>query len=67
MAFLFIFIQESFIFFINAKFYFRFASFFDNHDLWHFFSSVALFFAFLGLLTIDDDILDRRQTHIKVF
>jgi hypothetical protein len=44
-----------------------FLDFYDNHDLWHFFSSLALFLAFLGLLTIDDDILYVKQERITVF
>ncbi len=31
--------------------------FYDNHDLWHFFSSAGVFVAFLAMLTVDDDIL----------
>ncbi len=30
-------------------------NFYDNHDLWHFLSATAIFMAFLGLLTVDDD------------
>jgi len=44
-----------------------FLDFYDNHDLWHFFSSLALFLAFTGLLTIDDDLLYVRMDRIKVF
>ncbi|XP_069555663.1 SID1 transmembrane family member 2 isoform X2 [Brachyistius frenatus] len=35
-------------------------SFFDDHDIWHFLSSIAMFGSFLVLLTMDDD-LDRVQ------
>jgi len=45
----------------------KFGDFFDNHDMWHFLSSVALFLAFLGLLTIDDDLLYVKRKAIKVF
>ena len=45
----------------------KFLDFYDNHDLWHFFSSLALFLAFTGLLTIDDDLLYVRMDRIKVF
>ena len=41
--------------------------FFDNHDLWHFFSSTALFLAFIFLLTIDDDLFNIRRNEIKIF
>lgn len=41
--------------------------FFDNHDMWHFFSSTALFLAFIGLLTIDDDLLYVPRDKIPVF
>merc|ERR1712083_664572 len=42
----------------------KFLDFYDNHDLWHFFSSLALFLAFTGLLTIDDDLLYVRMDRI---
>jgi len=45
----------------------KFGDFFDNHDMWHFLSSIALFLAFLGLLTIDDDLLYVKRKVIKVF
>ena len=41
--------------------------FFDNHDMWHFFSATALFLAFIFLLTIDDDLLLEERKNIKVF
>ena len=41
--------------------------FFDNHDMWHFFSATALFLAFIFLLTIDDDLLLEDRKNIKVF
>ncbi len=41
--------------------------FFDNHDMWHFFSATALFLAFIGLLTIDDDLLYVDRDKIRVF
>ena len=41
-------------------------NFFDNHDLWHFFSSTALFLSFILLLTIEaDDLLASCNTHIS--
>ena len=44
-----------------------FGNFYDNHDLWHFFSSTALFLAFLFLLTIDDDLMNTKRKQIKVY
>jgi len=41
--------------------------FFDNHDMWHFFSATALFLAFIFLLTIDDDLLLTDRDKIEVF
>lgn len=40
--------------------------FFDTHDLWHFLSAFALFFAFLLLMTLDDDqeLENRSSLHI---
>ncbi|XP_023328500.1 SID1 transmembrane family member 1 [Eurytemora carolleeae] len=42
-------------------------NFYDNHDLWHFFSGTALFFALVGLLIIDDDLLFIDRGRIRVF
>jgi hypothetical protein len=41
--------------------------FYDNHDLWHFFSAAAIFMAFLGLLTVDDDLLEVPRDKIYVY
>ena len=41
--------------------------FYDSHDLWHFFSAAAAFMALLGLLTVDDDILDMPIDEIPVY
>ena len=41
--------------------------FFDNHDIWHFLSSAALFLVFIFLLTIDDDTLALKRQEIRVF
>jgi len=41
--------------------------FFDNHDMWHFFSATALFLSFIFLLTIDDDLLLTDREKIEVF
>ena len=45
----------------------NFGGFYDNHDLWHFFSATALFLAFLFLLTIDDDLMNTKRKEIKIF
>lgn len=41
--------------------------FFDDHDVWHFVSATAMFFSFLVLLTLDDDLDDVRRDRIPVF
>ncbi|XP_060226446.1 SID1 transmembrane family member 1 isoform X2 [Meriones unguiculatus] len=42
-------------------------NFFDDHDIWHFLSAIALFFSFLVLLTLDDDLDVVRRDRIPVF
>ncbi|XP_043850765.1 SID1 transmembrane family member 1 isoform X2 [Dromiciops gliroides] len=42
-------------------------NFFDDHDVWHFLSATALFFSFLVLLTLDDDLDVVRRDQIPVF
>ena len=44
-----------------------FLDFYDNHDMWHFTSATALFFAFIFLLTVDDDLLEVERKDIRVF
>ena len=41
--------------------------FYDNHDMWHFFSAAGVFMSFLALLTVDDDLLSVPREHIDVF
>ncbi|EFX71251.1 hypothetical protein DAPPUDRAFT_309172 [Daphnia pulex] len=43
------------------------ASVYDTHDLWHFLSSTGLFFYFMFLLTLDDDIESKSRQDIPVF
>jgi len=45
----------------------NFLDFYDNHDLWHFFSAAGVFMAFLALLTVDDDLLATEREDIEVF
>jgi hypothetical protein len=44
-----------------------FYDFYDNHDIWHYSSSAAIFMAFLALLTMDDDIFKRPRDEIEVY
>ena len=44
-----------------------FAGFFDAHDVWHFLSATALFFLLMGILTLDDDLLQTPRHNIPVF
>ena len=38
-----------------------------RHDIWHFLGGAGLFFVFLFILTIDEDIKYRFRTEIAVF
>uniref|UniRef100_T1E169 Putative SID-1 n=1 Tax=Cupiennius salei TaxID=6928 RepID=T1E169_CUPSA len=42
-------------------------NFFDHHDIWHFISSCALFFSFMVLFTLDDDLISTPRNRIIVF
>uniref|UniRef100_A0A803TMZ2 SID1 transmembrane family member 2 n=1 Tax=Anolis carolinensis TaxID=28377 RepID=A0A803TMZ2_ANOCA len=42
-------------------------NFFDDHDVWHFLSSIAMFGSFLVLLTLDDDLDTVQRDKIYVF
>ncbi|CAL7951792.1 unnamed protein product [Xylocopa violacea] len=42
-------------------------NFFDSHDIWHFLSALAMFFSFMALLTLDDDLIDVHRSQIPVF
>ncbi|XP_061449122.1 SID1 transmembrane family member 2 isoform X3 [Rhineura floridana] len=42
-------------------------NFFDDHDVWHFLSSIAMFGSFLVLLTLDDDLDCVQRDKIYVF
>ncbi|XP_046382561.1 SID1 transmembrane family member 1-like [Ischnura elegans] len=41
--------------------------FFDNHDVWHFLSAASMFFSFMVLLTLDDDLIHTPRDIIPVF
>ncbi|XP_037772501.1 SID1 transmembrane family member 1-like [Penaeus monodon] len=41
--------------------------FYDTHDIWHFFSAAAMFFGFMLLLTLDDDLAHTPREKIPVF
>ncbi|XP_014207455.1 SID1 transmembrane family member 2-like [Copidosoma floridanum] len=42
-------------------------NFFDYHDIWHLLSALAMFFSFMVLLTLDDDLSDAHRSLIPVF
>ena len=44
-----------------------FLDFYDNHDVWHVLSAFGLFFNFLSITMIDDNISDVPKSNIHVF
>ncbi|KAK2170013.1 hypothetical protein LSH36_5g17033 [Paralvinella palmiformis] len=42
-------------------------NFYDSHDIWHFLSSMSMFFSFNMLLTLDDDLTEIPRDTIRVF
>ncbi|KAI4454754.1 sid1 transmembrane family memeber [Holotrichia oblita] len=42
-------------------------NFYDFHDIWHFLSAIGMFFMFMVLLTLDDDLSHTPRTEIPVF
>ena len=42
-------------------------AFYDAHDVWHFLSAISLFFSFMILLILDDDVSLKRRDQIPVF
>ena len=45
----------------------KIADFYDEHDLWHFFSSVGLFLCLMIVMTLDDRLMTRPEDMSKVF
>ncbi|XP_056644040.1 SID1 transmembrane family member 1-like isoform X1 [Diorhabda sublineata] len=41
--------------------------FYDYHDIWHFLSAIGMFFTFMVLLTLDDDLSHTHHSQIPVF
>ncbi|XP_050302474.1 SID1 transmembrane family member 1-like [Anthonomus grandis grandis] len=41
--------------------------FYDYHDIWHFLSAIGMFFTFMVLLTLDDDLSHTHRNQIPVF
>ena len=44
-----------------------FLNFFDGHDIWHFLGGAGVFFAFMFILTIDDDVKFMRENMLRIF
>ncbi|XP_018649472.1 hypothetical protein Smp_152020 [Schistosoma mansoni] len=41
--------------------------FYDAHDVWHFLSSISMFFSFMLIMYVDDDLSKRPRNQIFVF
>jgi len=41
--------------------------YFDGHDVWHFLGGAAVFFTFMFIFTIDEDLKYKKRSEIKVF
>ena len=41
--------------------------FYDGHDIWHFLGGAGIFFAFMFVLTIDDDVRFVPRYQIRIF
>ncbi|KAL3317412.1 SID1 transmembrane member 2 [Cichlidogyrus casuarinus] len=41
--------------------------FYDSHDVWHFLSATSMFFSFMGLMNLDDDLIYTPRNEIAVF
>lgn len=41
-------------------------NFYDEHDIWHMYSAVAIFFLYMTLLTMDDGVQGVRQSNLKL-
>lgn len=44
-----------------------FLNFFDGHDIWHFMGAAGVFFAFLCIFTLDEDLKGKKRKTIHVF
>ncbi|KAI5745333.1 hypothetical protein M8J76_010178 [Diaphorina citri] len=42
-------------------------NFYDHHDVWHVLSALAMFFSFMCLLALDDDVSNRDRDTLPVF
>ncbi|KAM7538244.1 hypothetical protein Aperf_G00000073366 [Anoplocephala perfoliata] len=44
-----------------------FLGFYDVHDVWHFLSATSMFFSFMSIMTLDDDLVNVPRNKIPVF